>query len=63
MILEPRVKITNSEGVTIGEKYVHIGSSIKLRCYLEDVPSIRSNITWRHDGELIKLESDRGGIR
>jgi hypothetical protein len=66
--LVPEVRLLDEEGRGISEKHYKPGSTVELHCVVTGVPAEADHaemrdVAWLHNGNVIKENSDRGGIR
>ena len=53
----------DEDGREIREKHYKPGSTIELHCVVHHYLPEFEEVLWRHEGQVVTQDSDRGGIR
>lgn len=57
-VLAPEMHIVDERGYEVVDRYLRAGSTIELTCIVRHVDTAEHHVTWRKDGELVRVKSD-----
>ena len=60
----PKIRIMDERDKAVGEKFYKGGSTIELKCVVEQiVGQVPEYIIWHHEDRMLNYDTERGGIR
>lgn len=63
LLTVPHIEIEDERGMSTVEKFYKVGSTIKLKCVIENIPERGKHLTWKHGKMILNHDTTRGGIK